>query len=156
MRGNTSLSFNSWRTRARCSYEYALILRNYWRLRSAAELFQVFPDSRWAVKPHDVLVRFYLAQIANERPSLHHRQFAVDSMFEIGGDLQAMELAAELFGFSHAAYREFMAHNPLGMQAERRLSWRLKQLAASRMTPGLLMRLRRWKRYLQGAATFDQ
>ena len=139
MRRHANMSTTSWPTRARQTYEHALLLRHLWRLRSV-ELQQMFPEG--PVPDDDRLVCWWLGRIAGTRPGLHHQQFAVDSMFEFARHPEAVAIAAERFGFSHRDYRDFLARNPLG--AAEKAPWRrFKFLLASRLRPGALRWLRR-------------
>lgn len=149
-RNGSNLSTASRQVRAREAYEYALLLRNYWRLQSATELFSIFPNSGWDQTPDDLLTHFYLAHIARMQGTPHHRQFAADTMFQLAQDYAAMDRAAELFGFSHSAYREFMSDNPLGMASRGGLWRRSKLLFASCVPNRRLRAIRRLKRRLMG------
>jgi GT2 family glycosyltransferase len=142
-RKGTNLSTNSAPVRARQAYEFVILLRNYWKIQTTAELHEVFPEDDSLRDVDDRLVKFCLAQIAAQSPHPHHRQFAVDTMFDVAGECQMMALAAERFGFTHAHYRDFMAQNPLGTGMEPGIARKLKGLVASRIPHGLLERLKR-------------
>lgn len=142
-RKGTNLSANTAPVRARQAYEFVILLRNYWRIQSTGELHQIFPEDDSLRDADDQLAKFCLARIAAQSPHPHHRQFAVDTMFEVASDFRTMTLAAERFGFTHAHYRDFMAQNPFGISVEPGVARKVKGLMASRIPHGLLERLKR-------------
>jgi glycosyltransferase involved in cell wall biosynthesis len=141
-RARHNMSTTSWPVRARELYEYPVLLRNYWKL-DGATLRAVFPE----VPRHDgnALVRFHLARLAAARGTLHHRQFAVDSLFEFARDPEAVAQAAESFGFSHREYRDVVARHPLGAAVETARWRRFKFFVASRLPGAWLRQLLRWR-----------
>jgi GT2 family glycosyltransferase len=145
-RTRRNMSTTSWQTRSRETYEYARLLRHYWALKGVRELDAVFPGAVGADGADDLLLCYHLAQIAQSHPTTHHRQFAVDSLFEFASRPQAVALAAERFGFSHRDYRDFLARNPLGAAAEMALWRRFKYFVASRIPARRLGALLRWRR----------
>ncbi|HZR02054.1 MAG TPA: glycosyltransferase [Burkholderiales bacterium] len=149
-RKGTNLSSSTRPVRIRQTYEYALLLRNLWRIRGIAELMEVFPEEALLSRADDTLFKFCLAMIAGRRPSAHHRQFAVDCMFDAAGEQGCMALAAERFGFTHKAYREFMARNPIGLFAENSFMRSAAMFLATRAPPWLVQNATRAKRQLLG------
>lgn len=113
MRDGNNMSSGRSGARATNSFEYAKILRHYWRLPSLQELVRVFPEINVADRADDSLTLFYLAQYAAKLPSIHHQLFALETMSKWGGNLEAMSLAYECHGFDFSAYRNFFAHGPI-------------------------------------------
>lgn len=111
MRNGSNMSSGYSGTRATNSFEYARTLRNYWSL-TLQELISVFPEIEVADKADDSLTLFYLAQYSAMQPSLHHRLFALETMSEWGGNLEAMSLAHECHGFDFSEYRNFFVQGP--------------------------------------------
>jgi glycosyltransferase involved in cell wall biosynthesis len=142
-RARRNMSSTSWPVRSRELYEYPVLLRNYWKLDSAT-LRVVFPEVPQD-DGGDRLVRFHLARGAAARGTLHHRQFAVDSLFEFARDPEAVALAGELFGFSHREYRDVVAGHPLGTAVEAAAWRRFKFFVASRLPAGWLLQLLHWR-----------
>jgi hypothetical protein len=140
-RSGRNLSTTSWPTRSRETYEYVRLLRNFWNLRSVAELREVFPEITGLDPAAGDLLLYHLARIADMRDTPHHRQFAVDSLFEFARRPEAVALAAERFGFSHRDYRDFLARNPLGAAIEQTRWRRLKFFIASKLSASRLRRL---------------
>jgi glycosyltransferase involved in cell wall biosynthesis len=145
-RNRQNMSANGSSARAREIFEYSRALRNFWRIASADELFRIFPDSDLSNRRDDHLIKFYLALIASRRHTVQHRQFAVDSLFEIGADSTAMALAYDLFGFAHGHYRQFLAANPLGVIEQERWITRIKQILVSVLPHQIVQQLRRLRR----------
>jgi hypothetical protein len=132
-RTGVNMSSTSWHTRSRETYEYAQLLRDLWNLRSIAELREMFPGEVPAGSEDDRLLLYHLAHIARARRTVHHEQFAADTLFELARRPEAVALAAERFGFSHRDYRDFIASNPLGRATERSAWRRFKFFVASRV-----------------------
>lgn len=112
-RDGANMSLGSSRNQAIYTVEYARLLRNYWSIRSLDELVKIFPDIIVSEHADDSLVLFYLARHAAAQPALHHRLFALETMAKWGGNLEAMRLAASCEGFTHVAYRDFLARWPI-------------------------------------------
>jgi glycosyltransferase involved in cell wall biosynthesis len=112
-RGGANMSFSSPRNRAIYTVEYARLLRNFWSIQSLGELVKILPDIIISERADDSLVLFYLARHAAAQPTLHHRLFAIETMEKWGGNLEAMRLAAACEGFTHVAYRDFLAQWPI-------------------------------------------
>jgi hypothetical protein len=113
MKNGSNMSAGHSGTRATNSFEYAKILRNYWRLTSLKELIRVFPEISVADKADDSLTLFYLAQYSAKQPTVHHRLFALETMSKWGGGCEAMSLAYECHGFDFSQYRSFFARGPI-------------------------------------------
>lgn len=111
-RGGTNMSFGSSRNQAIYTVEYARLLRNFWKIRSLNELVEIFPDIQVSDRADDSLILFYLARHAAAQATLHHRLFAIETMEQWGGNIEAMRLAASCEGFSHVAYQNFIARWP--------------------------------------------
>jgi glycosyltransferase involved in cell wall biosynthesis len=111
-RSGANMSLGSSRNQAVHTVEYARLLRSYWNIQSLDELMKIFPDIVASKHADDSLVLFYLARHAAAQPTLHHRLFAVETMEKWGGNLEAMRLAASCEGFTHVAYRDFLARWP--------------------------------------------
>lgn len=111
MRGGNNMSSSRSDARSINSFEYAKILRHYWRLSSLQELVSVFPEIKVADKADDSLTLFYLAQYAAKLPSIHHKLFALETMSHWGGDWESMNLAYECHGFDFPSYRNFFAQS---------------------------------------------
>ena len=111
MRSGSNMSSDLSGARATYSFEYAKILRAYWRL-TLQELVRVFPELNIADKADDSMALFYLAQYAAKQPGIHHRIFALETMSKWGGNLEAMNLACEYHGFNFPEYRNFFARGP--------------------------------------------
>jgi hypothetical protein len=144
-RTGVNMSSTSWHTRSRETYEYAQLLRDLWKLRSIAELREMFPGEVPAGSEDDRLLLYHLAHIARARRTVHHEQFAADTLFELARRPEAVALAAERFGFSHRDYRDFIASNPLGRATERSAWRRFKFFVASRVPARGLRALLRCK-----------
>lgn len=129
MRDGNNMSSSRSGTRATNSFEYAKILRNYWKLTSLQELMHVFPELNVADRADDSLTLFYLAQYAAKQPSLHHRLFALETMSRWGGNLEAMSLAYECHGFDFSEYRDFFAHGPIRRLLRLSISHQMNSLA---------------------------
>jgi glycosyltransferase involved in cell wall biosynthesis len=112
-RGGANMSLGSPRNQVIYTVEYARLLRNYWSIHSLDELVRIFPDIVPSKRADDSLVLFYLAHYAAAQPTLHHRLFAIETMEKWGGNLEAMRLAASCEGFTHVAYRDFLARWPI-------------------------------------------
>lgn len=113
MRNGTNMSTDNVGARATNTFEYAMTLRHFWRLSSLNELTRVFPEIPVHNKADDSLILFYLARYAASLPSLHHRMFALETMFRWGGDPDSMELARECHGFGFREYRHFCSSGPI-------------------------------------------
>ena len=111
-RNGSNMSSGHSGTRATNSFEYVKILRNYWKLTSLNELLCIFPEINVSDRADDSLTLFYLAQYAAKQPTLHHRLFALDTMFKWGGNLEAMSLAYKCHRFDFSEYRNFFARGP--------------------------------------------
>lgn len=143
-RQNLNMSANAWASRCQYTYEFARLLQNFWRINSADELYEIFPDRKLPERRDDLLVKYYLALVAAAAGTAHHRQFAADSMFELGADAAAMERAAMLYGFSHSRRRELIAENPLGVSEEKRLARRARFFLTSVIPRSTVVRLIRF------------
>lgn len=95
------------------SFEYAKILRNYWKLSSIQELVSIFPDVNVSDKADDSLTLFYLAQYSAKLPSVHHQLFALETMSRWGGNRESMSLAYRCHNFDFSAYQGFFTHGPI-------------------------------------------
>lgn len=111
------------------TYEYTKLLRHFWHVTTLKELSTIFEEINIHSNASDLLTLYYLAWFASSQGSVHHLQFAVDTMFEWSANESAMNMAYRCHDFSHAAYRKFIAQNPLGATDERRLSRKVKSLA---------------------------
>jgi glycosyltransferase involved in cell wall biosynthesis len=149
-RTGANMSSTSWHTRSRETYEYAQLLRNFWKLLGIAELREIFPGEVPAGSGDDRLLLYHLAHIARARGTVHHEQFAADTLFELARRPEAVALAAERFGFSHRDYRDFIASNPLGRTTERSAWRRFKFFVASRVPARGLRAFLRCKARLTG------
>ncbi len=112
MRNGTNMSSDSSKVRAISTFEYAKILRSYWKLSSLQELTQIFPELIIADRADDSLILFYLAQHAAKQPTLHHQLFALETMSQWGGNQAAMSLAMECHRFGHPEYMRFFMCGP--------------------------------------------
>ncbi len=111
------------------TYEYTKLLRHFWKITTLKELSSIFEDIKIHNNASDLLTQYYLAWFASSLGSVHHLQFAVDTMFEWGANESAMNMAYRCHDFSHATYRKFIAQNPLASTDERRIPRKLKSLA---------------------------
>lgn len=128
-KNSANMSTNTRTNRLINAYEYTKLLRHFWRVRTLKELSSIFQEITVHNSANDLLALFYLAWFASSQGTVHHLQFAVDTMFEWGANESAMNMAYNCHGFSHADYRKFIAQNPLASIDERTLSRRLKSLA---------------------------
>ena len=133
MRDGTNMSAGHAGARATNSFEYAKILRNFWKISSLAELMRVFPEIHVHDKADDSLTHFYLAQYAASLPGLHHRLFAMETMSEWGGSPEAMELAQQCHGFGFSQYRSFFATGPIQQMLNLSIRCQLNRFAMSVM-----------------------
>lgn len=111
------------------TYEYTKLLRHFWKITTLKELCSIFEEIKIDNNASDLLTLYYLAWFASSLGSVHHLQFAVDTMFEWGANESAMNMAYHCHDFSHADYRRFIAQNPLASVNEQTLSGKLKSLA---------------------------
>jgi glycosyltransferase involved in cell wall biosynthesis len=128
-RNGANMSFGSARNQAVYTIEYARLLRNYWKIRSLNELIEIFPEIKIANHADDSLILFYLARHAAAQQTLHHRLFAIETMEQWGGNIEAKRLAASCEGFSHVDYQNFIAQWP--NREAMLFSFRLKMLDLS-------------------------
>lgn len=147
MRNGSNMSAGKPAARALYAFEYAKILRHFWQIESLEELSTIFPELPISRDANDSLILFYLAMLASRQPSIHHRLFALETMSQWGGNLEAMHLAHQCHGFTHAKYRDFLAAGPIAEMLERSLRGRI-QAMASRVLPFHLQQ--RLKAYLLG------
>lgn len=138
-----NLSTNTRTNRVIYTYEYTKLLRHFWKISTLKELSSIFQEITIHNSANDLLTLFYLAWYASSQGSVHHLQFAVDTMFEWGANESAMNMAYSCHGFSHADYRKFIAQNPLASVYERTLSRRLKNLAREIIPHRIYQTLRR-------------
>lgn len=134
-RNSSNMSAGTGISRSIYTYEYSRLLRHFWQLRTLKELQEIFPEIPISVDADNLLTMFYLAHFASKQGSLHHLQFAVDTMFELGAQEASMNKAYNCYGFTHADYRRFIGQNPLGSIDESRLSRKLKSLAGTMLPP---------------------
>jgi glycosyltransferase involved in cell wall biosynthesis len=127
-KNRANMSTNTRTNRLINAYEYTKLLRHFWQVRTLKELSGIFPEIEIHSNANNLLALFYLALFTSSQGSVHHLQFAVDTMFEWGANESAMNMAYSCHGFSHADYRKFIAQNPLASIDERNLSRRLKSL----------------------------
>ena len=113
MRAGTNMSTDNVCARSTNAFEYATTLRHFWRLPSLNELTLVFPNMQVHSRADDSLTLYYLARYAASLPGLHHRLFALETMFRWGGNPGAMELACECHGFGFPEYRRFFSTGPI-------------------------------------------
>ncbi|SFU68924.1 glycosyltransferase family 2 protein [Nitrosospira multiformis] len=130
-RNSSNMSTGTGISRSIYIYEYSRLLRHFWQLPTLRELQNIFPEITVSLDGDNLLTMFYLANFASKQGSLHHLQFAVDTMFEWGADEASMNKAYKCHGFTHADYRHFIAQNPLGSIEEGRLSRKFKSLAGA-------------------------
>lgn len=128
-KSRANMSTNTRTNRLINTYEYNKLLRHFWKISTLKELSSIFQEIKTHNSADDLLTLFYLAWFASAQGSVHHLQFAVDTMFEWGANESAMNMAYSCHGFSHADYRKFIAQNPLASIDERTWSRRLKSLA---------------------------
>jgi len=129
VKNSANMSTNNRTNRLINAYEYTKLLRHFWQIRTLKELSSIFQEITIHNNANDLLTLFYLAWFASSQGSVHHLQFAVDTMFEWGANESAMNMAYNCHGFSHADYRKFIAQNPLASIDEHTLSRRVKSLA---------------------------
>ncbi len=129
MRNASNMSSGHSGARATNSFEYARILRNYWRISSLDDLERIFPDMHVSDSADDSLVLYYLAQYAAKQPSMHHKLFALETMSKWGGNPDAMEVAFKCHGFDFYEYREFFAHGPMRTLSRMNLRHNLNSFA---------------------------
>ena len=137
----SQLSAISGGTVVREGYEHAKALQNFWSIKSAADLWAVFPEMNSGREPDDRLILFYLAMFSRGQMKPYYRQFAIETFFEMAKDEAAMKCAAETLGFTHADYRRYMAESSVGRDTHARNSW-LRRLLWM-LPPWLVQRLRR-------------
>ena len=129
-KSRTNMSTGTQMNRRIYTYEYTKLLRHFWQINTLKELSSIFQEVKIHSDANDILTLFYLAGFASTLGSVHHLQFAVDTMFEWGANEPAMNLAYHCHNFSHADYRKFIAQNPLASTEEGRFSRILNSLAS--------------------------
>ncbi len=129
MRNASNLSSGHSGARATNSFEYAKILRNYWRIPSLEELNRIFPNIHVDDGADDSLVLYYLAQYATKLPGIHHKLFALETMSKWGGNHDAMGVAYKCHGFDFSEYRDFFAHGPMRTLSRLTIRHNLNSLA---------------------------
>ncbi|ARO86362.1 hypothetical protein EBAPG3_000405 [Nitrosospira lacus] len=150
-RNRSNMSAGSGISRSIYTYEYSRLLRHFWQVRTLKELQEIFPEIEISINADNLLIMFYLAHFASKQGSLHHLQFAVDTMFEWGADEISMNQAYNCHRFTHVDYRHFIAQNPLGSIDEGRFSRKLKSLAGVILPPRAHYMLHRMsKKILRG------
>lgn len=142
MRSGTNMSTGHAGARATNSFEYAKILRHYWKISTLAELMRVFPEIEVHEKADDSLTHFYLAQYAASLPGLHHRLFALETMSEWGGSPEAMKLARECHGFGFPQYRSFFATGPIRQMLNLSIRYQLNRFAMSVLPHAVYQRVK--------------
>ena len=141
MESGSNMSSDRSGARATYSFEYAKILRAYWRL-TLQELARVFPELNIADKADDSMTLFYLAQYAAKQPSLHHRLFALETMSAWGGSIEAMNLARECHGFNFSDYRNFFARGPIRQLLRLSVRHQINDLATKILPYALFQRMK--------------
>jgi len=129
MRNGSNMSSGCSAARATNSFEYAKILRHYWRITSLEELTHIFPNLHISDGADDSLVLYYLAQYASTLPSIHHKLFAMETMSKWGGDWEAMDVAYKCHGFDFSKYCDFFAHGPIRALSRMSIRYNLNSLA---------------------------
>lgn len=87
----------------RAEWEYMQILRHYLSIKGSEELIAIFPllSARYP-DIEDDLIPFYIAQLALEADTPHHRAFALDALFRCMGDAEIAALLEKKHGFRYA------------------------------------------------------
>jgi len=129
MRNGGNMSSAHSGARATNSFEYAKILRNYWKIQSLEELIKIFPDLHIAEGADDSLVLYYLALYSIKLPNIHHKLFALETMSKWGGDRDALDVAYKCHGFDFSEYRNFFTHGPIRALSRLTLHHNLNSLA---------------------------
>ena len=128
MRNGSNMSAGSRAATAINIFEYAKLLRNFWGIKSINELQRIFPQLPMASDANDSLILFYLARHAAAQSTLQHQLFALETMSQWGGNLEARELANRIHGFTHKDYQEFLASGPISGFLRRDKRERVKYL----------------------------
>lgn len=142
MRKGTNMSTASAGARASNAFEYAIALRHFWRLPSLNDLISVFPEIQIHDKADDSLMLFYLAQHAARLPSVHHRLFALETMFKWGGNPDAMALAQDCHGFGFSDYRHFFSTGPIRQMLSFDIRYQVNRFAMSVMPYSIYQRMK--------------
>ncbi len=82
--------------------EHTYIINNFLRLKSANQLFGVFPEikTKYADSFDESLVPFYISMLALETESTAHRNFAVFTLFNLLDDRDIRHRVLDKLGFS--------------------------------------------------------
>lgn len=142
MKKGTNMSTADAGARASNTLEYAMTLRHFWRLPSLNDLICVFPEIQVHDKANDSLTLFYLARHAALLPGVHHRLFALETMFKWGGNQDAMGLAQDCHGFGFADYRNFISNGPIRQMLKCSIRYQINRFAMSVMPYSMYQRIK--------------
>ena len=124
--------------------EFVRVLKHLWQLETLAQLRNVFPELVFHPDADDGLTLFYLARLAAQQGTPHHRLFAAETLFHWSANEQAMRNAQKCHGFGFQEYAAMMADTPLRNDLQPALRSFLRTFLV-RVTPQWCIPLwRRW------------
>lgn len=142
MRNGSNMSAETPTAKSLYTFEYARILRNFWKIKSLEDISKIFPEICISPFADESMVLFYLAQYASSMKTVHHQLFALETMALWGGNLEAMKMASKCHNFTYVSYREFLANGPITKLLDLRFRNKVWALVSPFMSPYVQQKIR--------------
>jgi len=108
-----NLSADSPANRRRQQFEFKQILDHYRQIRDPEQLKKIFPECAKFGEPTEQTIPYFLGMLAIDFPSMIHRLWGLETIFDLMADAEAAKLLEELYDFRYRDFIELTKTAPL-------------------------------------------
>jgi len=108
-----NLSANNTANRRRQQFEFKQILDHYLQVRDPEQLKKIFPECAKYGNPVDQTIPYFLGMLAIDFPSMLHRLWGLETIFDLMADAETARLLEEVYDFRYRDFIELTKTAPL-------------------------------------------
>jgi len=108
-----NLSANSPANRRRQQFEFKQILDHYLQIRDPEQLKKIFPECTKFGSPMEQTIPYFLGMLAIDSPSMIHRLWGLETIFDLMADAETAKLLEETYDFRYRDFIELTKTAPL-------------------------------------------